>query len=137
MGASEEAVAVLADLPFQEAPSRGLWELKVLVLVVIFIYAFFKFAWAYRLFNYCSILVGATPLEFEAEEEQEKIAVRLARINHLAAQHFNNGLRAYFFSLATLGWFLHPLLFVVSTIWVTSVLYRREFRSKSLKAVSQ
>ncbi|MDX1400494.1 MAG: DUF599 family protein [Kiloniellales bacterium] len=137
LGASEEAVAVLADLPFLEAPSRGLWELKVLVLVVIFVYAFFKFAWAYRLFNYCSILVGAVPLEFEDHKDEEKTAVRIARINHLAAQHFNNGLRAYFFSLATLGWFLHPILFILSSLWVASVLYRREFRSKSLKTVAE
>ena len=28
-------------------------------LAVIFVYAFFKFAWSYRLFNYAAILLGA------------------------------------------------------------------------------
>ena len=30
-------------------------------LSVIFAYAFFKFAWSYRLMNYAAILIGATP----------------------------------------------------------------------------
>ncbi len=30
-------------------------------LALIFVYAFFKFAWAYRLFNYGAILIGAVP----------------------------------------------------------------------------
>ena len=30
-------------------------------LAIIFVYAFFKFGWAYRLYNYVAILVGATP----------------------------------------------------------------------------
>ena len=137
LGATEEVVAVLEHLPLLSQTSRALWEIKVLLLVVIFVYAFFKFAWAYRLFNYCTVLVGASPIEFETPEEAEKNAVRLGRLNHLAAGHFNNGLRAYFFSLATLGWFLHPGLFLVSATWVICVLYRREFRSKSLKAVSE
>ena len=31
----------------------------MLGLAVIFVYAFFKFAWSYRLFNYVAIMVGA------------------------------------------------------------------------------
>ena len=33
----------------------------MLGLTVIFVYAFFKFAWSYRLFNYFAIMVGAAP----------------------------------------------------------------------------
>ena len=39
----------------------ALWELKMLGLIVIFVYTFFKFAWSYRLFNYFAIMVGAAP----------------------------------------------------------------------------
>ena len=37
------------------------WEMKAIGLAVIFVYAFFKFAWSYRLYNYVAILLGATP----------------------------------------------------------------------------
>ena len=36
---------------------------------------------------------------------------------------------------AALGWFLHPLVFMVASLWVVFALYRREFRSKALRAV--
>ena len=52
-----------------------------------------------------------------------------------AAAHFNAGVRAYYFGLAALGWFLHPWLFMALTGWVVLVLYRREFRSKLLRTL--
>jgi uncharacterized membrane protein len=39
------------------------FELKVFGLIAIFAYAFFKFGWSYRLFNYSSILFGAIPMK--------------------------------------------------------------------------
>ena len=38
-----------------------LWEVKVLLLIGIFVFAFFKFAWAFRLTHYTAILIGAAP----------------------------------------------------------------------------
>ena len=58
---TNEALAVLGALPIDLSPSPALWEIKCVGLILIFIYAFFKFAWAYRLFNYVAILLGAMP----------------------------------------------------------------------------
>ncbi len=58
---TDEIVSVMSALPFGIQTSRGLWEVKTIGLVVIFVYAFFKFAWAYRLFAYVAILFGAMP----------------------------------------------------------------------------
>ncbi|MEZ5590329.1 MAG: DUF599 domain-containing protein [Gammaproteobacteria bacterium] len=131
LGATDKAIAVLQALPFTETASKTLWEIKVLLLVIIFIYAFFKFAWCYRLFNYCSIMIGAAPLETEATPDSTRFADHIAQLHGLAASHFNSGLRAYFFALAALSWFLHPILFLAASTWVTLILYRREFRSRS------
>ena len=38
---------------------------------------------------------------------------------------------------AALGWFLHAIVFIVASAWVVLVLYRREFRSRSLRAVCE
>ena len=43
-------------------PSRAAFQMKVFGLVLILAFSFFKFGWAYRLFNYCSILIGAVPI---------------------------------------------------------------------------
>src|SRR5262249_35290061 len=48
----EEMLNVLATLPFGAPTTRLAWEVKAVGLAVIFVYAFFKFAWSYRLFNY-------------------------------------------------------------------------------------
>ncbi|MGH6644393.1 MAG: DUF599 domain-containing protein, partial [Bradyrhizobium sp.] len=49
---SDEALAIFAALPLAVETNRSAWEMKVVGLVVIFAYAFFKFAWAYRVMNY-------------------------------------------------------------------------------------
>ena len=59
--ATNDALAVLRELPIDLSPSPALWEIKCVGLILIFVYAFFKFAWSYRLFNYVAILLGAMP----------------------------------------------------------------------------
>src|ERR1700723_2989170 len=58
---TNDALAVLKTLPIDMSPSPALWEIKCAGLILIFIYTFFKFAWAYRLFNYVAILLGSMP----------------------------------------------------------------------------
>jgi uncharacterized membrane protein len=43
--ATNEALAVFAALPIDLTPSPALWEIKCVGLILIFVYAFFKFAW--------------------------------------------------------------------------------------------
>jgi uncharacterized membrane protein len=47
-----------------------------------------------------------------------------------AAETFNDGLRAYYFSFAAMAWFFSPLALVVATALVVLILYGREFRSE-------
>ena len=139
LGASEQAIGILSTLPMAEPGTVETWRIKVLLLIVVLVYAFFKFAWTFRLQNYCSVLLGATPVATETgsgtNSESTSLALRAAKISALAARHFNRGLRAYFFALAALAWFVHPVLFIGTTIYVLYVLHRREFRSRSLKAL--
>jgi uncharacterized membrane protein len=59
----------------------------------------------------------------------------VARITSYAGVNFNNGLRAYYFALAAMTWFLHPWLMMAATGWVVLVLYHREFSSRTLQAL--
>ncbi len=135
LGASEQAIGILSSLPMAEPGTAETWRIKALLLIVIMAYAFFKFAWTFRLQNYCAILLGATPVETAPGSESPDTAIRAAKISALAARHFNRGLRAYFFALAALAWFVHPVLFIAMIIYVIYVLHRREFRSNSLKVL--
>lgn len=135
LGSSEQAMGVLASLPLGEVGRAETWRLKVLLLIAIMAYAFFKFAWTFRLQNYCAVLLGAIPVETEPDAESTALAKRAGRISAMAARHFNRGLRAYFFALAALAWFVHPVLFMAAVVYVLYVLHRREFRSQSLKVL--
>lgn len=134
-GAGTPAIEALSHLPLAVAPDRPEWNVKVGLMATIFIYAFFKFAWSFRLTNYCSILVGAAPIAPVAAAEAEAYAELLSTVHARAAHHFNRGLRAYLFGLAALGWFVHPAVLVAATAGVVAVLYRREFQSHMLRAV--
>jgi uncharacterized membrane protein len=136
MGYVQQALDVVAELPFAVKASQRLLEIKILLLVVIFAYAFFKFSWAIRQLGFCSTLVAAAPRTPKENTEQYAPHInRIAKVTSYAGVNFNNGLRAYYFALAALAWFLHPWLMIVATAWVIYVLHHREFRSRTLRAL--
>lgn len=132
---SEDVVSLFSQVPGL-ATTLLAWELKVAGLAVIFIYAFFKFAWAYRLFNYVAILVGSVPvLRADNHDDALTAARRAARMNVVAGQHFNQGQRAFFFALAYLGWFASAYVFIATTGAVLYVMWRRQFASDARSAL--
>ncbi|MEE1658224.1 DUF599 family protein [Microvirga sp. CF3062] len=130
---TDSVLPLFADLPFGEPPTRIAWDVKVGGLAVIFVYAFFKFAWSYRLFNYMAIIVGAVPVLTNGNREEALAVARQAgAMNAVAGKHFNRGQRAFFFSLAYLGWFVSGYLFMAATAGVLIVMWRRQFLSDAL-----
>ena len=133
---ADRVVQVFADLPFATTTTRAAWEIKVIGLAVIFAYAFFKFGWSYRLFNYCAILIGAIP---PAEEKDDPATIAAAReavaMNIAAGLQFNRGQRAFFFALAYLGWFISPWVFIATTLAAVLVMWARQFGSDARRAV--
>jgi len=128
--ATNDALVILSKLPIDLSPAPALWELKCVGLVLICVYAFFKFAWAYRLFNYVAILFGGMPpAHLRDTPEAEAHVLRTTRLFESAGRHFNRGQRAFFFALGYLGWFLGPLPLAVTTAGVVIVMWRRQFAS--------
>ena len=135
---TSEALAILGALPINLSPSPALWEIKCVGLILIFVYAFFKFAWAYRLFNYVAILLGAMPPAAQRDTpEAEAHVIRTTRLFEAAGRHFNRGQRAFFFALGYLGWFLGPLPLALTTTGIVIVMWRRQFASDARLAFSQ
>jgi uncharacterized membrane protein len=136
LGATDQVLQIYRDLPVGSEISRQLFELKVFGLTVIFVYSFFKFGWAHRLFNYCSILVGSVPMvEHAPLEVRKKAALEAAEMNIIASRHFTAGLRGIFFALAYLGWFINPWMLFGSTLFVIAVLTRRNYFSAARRVL--
>ena len=133
---TNDALAILSKLPVDISPAPALWEIKCLGLILIFVYAFFKFAWAYRLFNYVAILFGAMPPTGKRDTpEAEAHVIRTSRLFEAAGRHFNRGQRAFFFALGYLGWFISPWVLFATTGAVVIVTWRRQFASNAWRAM--
>lgn len=135
LGTAQKVIDVVAELPFTGPFSVWLWEAKALLLIYIFIYAFFKFTWSAWQYNALSIMVGAAPGPDVAPSVRAPYVASAADIAALAGESFNHGIRAYYFSMAAVTWFLHPLALVIAASWIAYVLYRREFASPTLDAL--
>jgi uncharacterized membrane protein len=136
LGAQDRVREVIAEVPFASPTSSTLWEVKIALLIVIFCFAFFKFTWSLRQFNYLVVLIGAAPLHIRiGARDAVPVAHRAARMSDLAVNHFNVGIRAYYFGLAALAWFVNPWLLMAASAWTVLVLWRREFRSHTLAAL--
>lgn len=137
IGSGDKASAVLSHVPFLAKATPLLWDIKVLLLMSIFVYAFFQFAWAFRLTHFTAIMIGAMPnpgtIDADASEQH---ALRTAGVSGLAADHSNSGLRAFHFATASLTWFLNPMAFVAATTLVGLILIRRDFFSRSRRIIA-
>ena len=137
LAVADQIVGLISEIPFVASVNTLSVQLKLLMLTAIFVYAFFTFTWSLRQYGFCSILLGSAPTLEEdiSAGERDRYAFYAARVIDLAGTSYNHGLRAYYFALSILVWFLNPLLFVVACTFVLAVLYRREFHSRSLWAL--
>jgi uncharacterized membrane protein len=133
---TDDAMSLFSNLPFGLTMTRTMWEIKVLGLVIIFTYAFFKFAWSYRLFNYGAILIGAAPPHEESALPQSMaFAKYTAALFTDAGRQFNRGQRALFFALAYIGWFASPIVLMMTTCAILCVMAWRQFYSPAHDAI--
>lgn len=139
LGASEKAADLVQEIPFAARTSALVFDLKLMVLAGIFVHAFFRFTWAMRQYTFGALLIGAAPSPdtFAADEAlRQSFADRAGRVMGLAAETFNDGLRAVYMSFAAGLWFVSPLAMVLGTAGVIWVLYRREFHSELLAVLN-
>ena len=132
----EKVESVIDSIPFAEFPNHVMIQLKLSLLVLIFVMAFFQFTWSMRQYGFVNVMVGACPYDNSGKNENLKqYALQMAIVQDQAAHSYNYGLRSYYFSMAALCWFLHPIVFILASIIVVNILYNREFKSKSVRAI--
>jgi uncharacterized membrane protein len=139
LGTTEKASGLVREIPFAALTSALVFDLKIVLLLVIFVYAFFRFTWSMRQYTFGALLVASAPEASVFEEQglasREGFADRAGRVVGLAAETFNDGLRAYYLAFAAVAWFFSPLVFMLATAGVVTILYQREFRSDVLEVL--
>ncbi|GLX80079.1 membrane protein [Thalassotalea insulae] len=133
----EKLEAVIASIPYAETPNHALIQLKLGVLASIFVLAFFQFTWSMRQYGFLNVMIGAAPLgEVDKNDNLKNYAKQMAVVQDQAAHSYNYGLRSYYFSMAAICWFFHPLLFILASLFVVYTLFIREFKSKAVRAIT-
>ncbi|WOT06075.1 DUF599 domain-containing protein [Shewanella youngdeokensis] len=133
----ERLEAVIATIPFAAEPNHALVQVKLVFLAFIFVMAFFQFTWSMRQYGFLDVMIGAAPFDKDGNNANlRRYAKQMAIVQDQAAHTYNFGLRSYYFSTALLCWFFHPILLIISSLLVVLTLYRREFNSKVVQAIT-
>lgn len=140
LGASDKASELVQELPFAATTTNLVFDLKLVLLTAIFIYAFFRFTWSMRQYTFGALLVASAPESEQYEREnldRDSFANRAGRVVGMAAETFNDGLRAYYLAFAAIAWFFSPWAMVAATVGVIYILYQREFHSEVLDVLRE
>ena len=125
VGAVMEA---LSSVGMTATYSKADLQIHFVVMLAIFVLSFFAFTLALRQFNHFCIMIGA--MDHSGRVTGPEIDA-IAQLNTLAAKNFNNGIRAYYFSVATVAWFASPWLAIIASGVTVAFLIHREFFSSA------
>jgi uncharacterized membrane protein len=128
---------VISSMPYAASTNHLAIQLKLSLLAFIFVLSFFQFTWSMRQYGFVNVMIGACPFDDSGDNDNlQRYAEQMAIVQDQAAHSYNYGLRSYYFSIAALCWFFHPLIFMLASLFVVYTLYNREFNSKAVHAIT-
>jgi uncharacterized membrane protein len=97
-----------------------LWLVKVLLMLLDLLVAFFSFAMSIRIYNHVGYLLNV-PLEMSHKSISPRyVAIQL----NYAGHYYSVGMRAYYFLVPLVFWLFGPHLMLLSTLLLIFMLYR-------------
>jgi uncharacterized membrane protein len=103
-------------------------QIHLFSMLAIFVMSFFSFTLALRQFNHFCILLGAIAHSGDTSEDEVEA---IAQLNTLAARNFNNGIRAYYFAVPAVFWFVSEWAAIAVSVVTVGFLIHREFFSSA------
>jgi uncharacterized membrane protein len=99
--------------------SETLWMFKLMLLVVLFFYAFFNFTLAIRYYNHAGFMIEITDVN-DPNVTPEAVSEVL---NH-GALHYTMGMRGFYLAVPSALWLFGPVWLLSGAIVMIWVLYR-------------
>jgi uncharacterized membrane protein len=103
-------------------------QIHLFSMLAVFTLSFFSFTLALRQFNHFCILLGA--IDHSGHTTADEIDA-IAQLNTLAAKNFNNGIRAYYFAVPAVFWFISDWVAIATSVVTVAFLIHREFFSSA------
>jgi len=114
------------------------FEVKIVLIIVVAVYAFQSFTWAIRQANFAAVTMGAAPPAVSTDSElRNRLAVSMGNIITGVAESYDSGMRAYYFALSAVTWIVSPVLFLLTTAGVLALLLHRQTKSRTALALKK
>jgi len=114
---TEKAAEMARLLTFFGEAGATFWQIKLLILALGFLFAFFNFALALRYFNHAGFAV-ALPADRDEHVTPEGVAEGLNR----GVLHYTLGMRAYYLAVPVALWLFGPELFLGAALVTVGIL---------------
>lgn len=114
--------------------SSHLLHLKLGLVLVCLARGLLSFIWALRQMNYCAAAFGSIPETLEPERAND-FARALSDILEPAMSNFSQGVRGYYFALASAAWLFGSYALMVAAIFAFLLLSWRASRSQSARGL--
>jgi len=97
----------------------GLWTVKLLFLLSNFLMAFISFSMSVRLYNHVGYQINVSAKYRPPSINAKNVAIHLNQ----AGYYYSLGMRAYYYAVPLVFWLFGPILMVVATLVLITVLY--------------
>lgn len=125
------------DVKFLAPMTADLFAMYFGILTLILALSFFAFTYALRKMAYTFALLGGLE-EIPAETPEANImSEQAATVLTEAVRSINNGIRGYYYAVATLFLFGGPYVCMIATLLITAVLYYRQLSSPTAVAIGK
>lgn len=101
------------------ARSETLWMFKLMLLVVLFFFAFFNFTLAIRYYNHAGFMIEITDVNDPNVTPESVTEV----LNH-GALHYTMGMRGFYLAVPSALWLFGPVWLLCGSLVLIWVLYR-------------
>lgn len=117
-----------------EAVSARLLEIKLALVLLCLARGFLDFIWSIRQLNYALALIGAAP-EVHVEADRAALGEAATHLLNPALSAFSQGVRGYYFALASAAWLFGPTWLAVGVLAAVSLLVWRQAASPAARAL--
>ncbi len=119
---SENLSGIVLKLVGENMHSTVLPEIKLTVLVIVFLFSFACFAFAIRYYNHVALMMSVPSGKNEFITE-ESVFRRL----RLGTGHYTLGMRSLYISLPLAVWLLNPVYLLPGSVLLIILLYRIDY----------
>lgn len=127
---------VVQALPFVAHTSIEAFAVNILVIGFLLTFSFFLFTYSLRKFVYLVAIVGALPTDSDHPKRHELFEAASIVLSE-AIKSFNSGIRGYYYAIPALFLFVSPPMSIMATGLISFMLYYRQTRTKTAKAIDQ